>query len=292
MRPSREHIAHNMATAHVLDVERARFEGPYHHHEALELTWIRAGAGVRVIDGQVAPFADGDVVLVPPHVPHVWWSRGDRESASARVLHLALPPGLGSLPELRAVSGWFEAGARPAVLQGGLRTAAVADLQALGDCQGLERLGRALALLGRIATDGEGLMWLAPGPRPQGSADDDARLGRLLGWIHRDFAQPLSVEEGARRLSVAPASFSRAFQRRVGRPFSVYLNDVRIAEACLQLRQSPRPIAEIARRCGFHTLGNFHRQLVRRTGLGPRDYRRAFSPEGGGHLQASGLVRT
>lgn len=277
MRPSREPIAHDIATAHVLDVARTRFDGPYHHHAALELTWIREGAGVRVIDGQVMPFAAGDVVLVPPQVPHVWWSRGEGEVASACVLHLMVPPALGALPEVRAMSGWLEEGARPALLEGALRASVAAELQALSAVEGLERLGRALSLLGRIASAPDGVVRLAPSARPSSSSDDDARLGRVLAWIHREFAQALSVEEGARRLSVAPASFSRAFQRRVGRPFSVYVNDVRIAEACLLLRQSSRSIAEVARRCGFPTLGHFHRQLVRRTGLGPREYRKAFA---------------
>lgn len=278
MRPLRESIAHDAATAHVLDVERPRFDGAYHHHDALELTWIREGAGVRVIDGQVSPFAAGDVVLVPPQVPHVWWSRGDDARASARVLHLRLPPALAMLPEVRALSGLCDVGARPIVLEGDRRASAIDDLDALGAAEGLERLGRALALLARIASAGEGAVRLAPGPRAHATPDEDARLGRVLAWIHRDFAQPLRVEDGARRLSVAPASFSRAFQRRVGRPFSVYVNDVRIAEACLLLREARRPIAEIARRCGFPTLGHFHRQLARRTGLGPRAYQRQFAP--------------
>lgn len=278
MRASREPIAHDAATAHILDVERPRFDGAYHHHDALELTWIREGSGVRVIDGQVAPFAPGDVVLVPPHVPHAWWSRGDDARASARVLHLRVWPALAALPEIRPLAALWEVGARPAVFDGDRRAAVIEELRALGAAQGLERLGRVLALLGRIALPGEGVMRVVPGLRPHFAPDDDARLGRVLAWIHRDFAQPLRVEEGARRLSVAPASFSRAFLRRVGRPFSVYLNDVRIAEACLLLRQSQRPIAEIAQRCGFPTLGHFHRQLVRRTGLGPRDYQRTFAP--------------
>jgi AraC-like DNA-binding protein len=175
------------------------------------------------------------------------------------------------------VSGWLEEGARPALLEGALRATVAAELQALSAVEGLERLGRALSLLGRIASSQDGVVRLAPSARPSSSPDDDARLGRVLGWIHREFAQALSVEEGARRLSVAPASFSRAFQRRVGRPFSVYVNDVRIAEACLLLRQSSRSITEVARRCGFPTLGHFHRQLVRRTGLGPREYRKTFA---------------
>jgi AraC-like DNA-binding protein len=276
MRASREPLAHDVATAHVLAVERTRFDGAYHHHDALELTWIREGAGVRVIDGQVAPFGAGDVVVVPPQVPHVWWSRGDGVVASARVLHLSLPAALAGLPELRTLTGWMEPGARAAVIGGALRDAVIATLDALAQVQGLERLGGALALLGRIDRATIGVERLPPAARAATSAEDDRRLGQVLAWIHAAFDQPLTVAAGARRLSVAPSSFSRAFQRRVGRPFSVYVNDVRIAEACLLLRQSARPVAEIARRCGFPTLGHFHRQLVRRTGLGPRDYRRAY----------------
>lgn len=277
MKPLREPIAHDVATVHLLTVERARFDGPYHHHEALELTLIRAGSGVRVIGGEAASFATGDLVLVPPRVPHVWWSRGAPGAASALVLHLSLPPALRALPELRGLSGLFDAQARPAALHGRLHAAVATELQALAACHGLERLGRALALLGRIVGASSGVTWLAAASRGGVVDADDTRLGRLLGWIHRAHAQPLTVAEAARRLSVSPASFSRAFHRRVGRPFTVYVNDVRIAQACLLLREARRPIAEIARRCGFPTLGHFHRQLARRTGLGPRAYQRQFA---------------
>jgi AraC-like DNA-binding protein len=272
MKPQREPIAHDRSTVHLLDVERARFDGPYHHHEALELTLIRSGSGVRVIGGEAASFAEGDLVLVPPKVPHVWWSRGQPGAASALVLQVALPPGLRVLPEFACLAPVFDLRARPAVVRSRLHRAVASEMQALATCTGLERLGRALALLGRIMASDADVTWLAAAPRCMAVDPDDTRLGRLLGWIHRSHAQPLSVAEAARRLSVAPASFSRAFQRRVGRPFTVYVNDVRIAQACLLLREARRPIADIALRCGFPTLGHFHRQLVKRTGLGPRAY--------------------
>jgi AraC-like DNA-binding protein len=277
MKPLREPIAHDLATVHVLAVDRARFDGPYHHHEALELTLIRAGSGVRVIGGEAASFAAGDLVLVPPKVPHVWWSRGAPGASSALVLHLALPPTLLALPELRALASMFDGQARPAALHGRLHDAVAEEMHALAGCHGLERLGRALALLGRIVSARAGVTGLAAASRGAALEGDDTRLGRLLGWIHRAHAQPLSVAEAARRLSVAPVSFSRAFHRRVGRPFTVYVNDVRIAQACLLLRDARWPIAEIARRCGFPTLGHFHRQLARRTGLGPRAYQQQFA---------------
>lgn len=277
MKARLETTAHEDATARVLAVERARFDGPYHHHPAVELTWIVAGSGVRVVDGRVAPFEAGDLVLVPAHVPHVWWSRGDAPRATARVLHLSVPQALRALPEGRALQSMVDANPRPAVLAGRLRAAVQSDFESLAGCEGLERLGRALALFARILAARRDVEWLPPATPSAATDDDDARLGRVLRWIHTNLARPLAVADAARRLSVAPASFSRAFQRRVGRPFTVYVNDVRVAEACLLLRESTQPIAEVAHRCGFPTLGHFHRQLVRRTGLGPRAYRAAFA---------------
>lgn len=272
MKASREAIAHDRATVHLLSVQLARFDGPYHHHDALELTAIEAGSGIRVLDGQVAPFGPGDLVLVPPQVAHVWWSRDAAQPVAARVLHLGLAA-LAGLPELREGGSGLAALDRPARIEGTLAESVRAELRALADCAGLERLGRALALLGRIARAEAEVHWLE---RPLGRlpAGDAEPIGRVLAWIHRDYARPLRVAEGAALLHVTPAAFSRAFLRRVGRPFSVYVNDLRIAEACLALRRSRRPIAEVARACGFPTLGHFHRQWVQRIGCAPRDYRR------------------
>jgi AraC-like DNA-binding protein len=288
MKVTREQVAHDRATVHLLQIQRPCFDGPYHHHDALELTAIDAGSGIRVIDGQVAAFAPGDLVLLPPQVAHVWWSRDDRQPAVARVLQVGLGS-LQALPELRA-PGLGPVLHRPALISGALADTVRAGLDALADCSGLERLGQALALLGRIDRAEADVRWLAT-PTRVSPGRDDARVGRVLGWVHREYARTLTVAEGAALLHVTPGAFSRAFQRLVGRPFSVCVNDVRIAEACLRLRQSARPIAEIAHDCGFPTLGHFHRQLVQRCGQGPREYRRdhrpRVSPDGSGSRSPS-----
>ncbi|MFM8928738.1 MAG: helix-turn-helix domain-containing protein [Betaproteobacteria bacterium] len=44
--------------------------------------------------------------------------------------------------------------------------------------------------------------------------------------------------------------------------------------------RSDRPVAEIAVRCGFPTLSNFHEQFTRRTGESPRRYRNRTAAQG------------
>ena len=66
----------------------------------------------------------------------------------------------------------------------------------------------------------------------------------------------------------------------MGKPFTDYVNDLRIAQAQLELIRSDRPVAEIAVRCGFPTLSNFHEQFARRTGESPRRYRDRTAAQG------------
>jgi len=59
----------------------------------------------------------------------------------------------------------------------------------------------------------------------------------------------------------------------MGKAFTVYVNDMRCAEACVQLQSTKRSIAQIAEACGFQTLSHFNRQFRRRHGLTPRELR-------------------
>lgn len=269
-------------TLRLLRLRQRQFAGPLHAHELVELTWIEAGRGLRFVGGTVEPFGPGDLVLLAPRVPHAWSTSGAQGGpVQATVLQLRLPDELLALPELRAGLGpLFQGPARAWVVDGPLRDELVARLAALPAAASLVQLGEALALLGRI---GQATQWAQAGdvrpiggvavlPQPPG-AGRPRRIDAVLAWIHRHLQAELRVDDAARLLHVTPAAFSRAFRRSVGKPFSVYVNDVRIAEACLRLTRSDRPVAEIAQHSGFATLSNFNRQFRARTGLSPRQYR-------------------
>lgn len=268
-------------TSRYLDVDTERFSGPLHTHEAMELTWIQSGRGMRFLGGSVEPFTEGDLVLIAPTVAHTWLS--DERSGSrsrARVLQIRAATGLTALPEWqqdiallfhRPEAGW--------VITGSLRARIGDVMTQLGELSSPARLGACLALLSDIAQAVEaGMATVRPiglkSALPEGGDPaQQRRLLTLLGWIQRHRHGPIRISEAARRLHVTPAAFSRAFKRLVGKPFSVYLNDLRIADACLTLTQSDRPIAEVALRSGFGTLSNFNSQFRSRLGMTPRDYR-------------------
>ena len=162
-------------------------------------------------------------------------------------------------------------------------------LELLDATDSLIRSGRSLALLGRIVlairTGERGAR--AIGHRHSAGtgvgAASHKRVEQLLDWIRRHLHREIRAEDAARILHVTPAAFSRAFKRLVGKPFTLYVNDLRVAEACLALGRSDRPIAQIATQCGFGTLSNFNQQFRRRLDMTPRTYRN-------GHLAAMDSV--
>jgi len=95
----------------------------------------------------------------------------------------------------------------------------------------------------------------------------------VIDWLQRHLTDELRVDDAARLAHVTPAALSRWFRREVGKTFTQYINDLRFGAACVQLRQSDRPIATIAADCGFATMSHFNRQFRLRAGMTPREYR-------------------
>lgn len=277
MKVAWESIQTGTQSARLMRLRLASFAGALHAHEALELTWIERGEGVRIVGSRVEPFATGDLVLIGPGLPHVWLSHGvPPEGAWATVLQLIPSAPLAVLPEWRSIGALLQRAQRGLAVEGTLRVRIGAALERMPGTPGLGLLGDALSTLAMLADADDGLRPLDPLPLPflQRDPGQQRRLDALLVWIREHLHGTLSVEDAAAILHVSPGAFSRSFQRLAGKPFTDYVNDLRIAEACMLLRQNDRSIAEIADRCGFATMSHFNRQFRLRVQRTPREYRR------------------
>jgi AraC-like DNA-binding protein len=255
----------------------ASFAGALHAHDALELTWIERGEGVRIVGSSVEPFSADDLVLIGPGLPHVWMSHGlPSDGAWATVLQLMPSVSLTALPEWRGIGTLLARAQRGLAVEGTQRRRIIHALERMPGAPGLGLLGEALSTLAGLAGADEDLRPLDPLPLPilQRDPGHQRRLDALLTWIREHLHGTLNVEDAAAILHVSPGAFSRSFHRLAGKPFTDYVNDLRIAEACILLRQSDRSIAEVADRCGFGTMSHFNRQFRQRVGTTPRAYRR------------------
>jgi AraC-like DNA-binding protein len=101
-----------------------------------------------------------------------------------------------------------------------------------------------------------------------------AKVQEALRLLEADFAEDLSHDSLAERLSISPSYFSRIFNRATGMGFREYLNHLRVERAEQMLAEPDRTVTDIAFACGFGSLRTFHRAFREVTGRTPLEERK------------------
>ena len=97
-----------------------------------------------------------------------------------------------------------------------------------------------------------------------------ARIARVLGHIHRDYAAPLTVEGLATEAHMSVSSFHRAF-RQVTRVSPLqYMKQIRLNRARELIQREGRGIAEAAALVGYNSPSQFSREYKRHFQNNPR----------------------
>ena len=86
-----------------------------------------------------------------------------------------------------------------------------------------------------------------------------------------------SIPDLARLAAMSPRHFTRVFTDEVGEAPGAYVERVRTEAARRQLEQTDDTVVTIASRCGFGTAETMRRNFIRRIGVSPDQYRKAFA---------------
>ena len=86
-----------------------------------------------------------------------------------------------------------------------------------------------------------------------------------------------SIGELARRATMSPRHFTRVFTDEVGEAPGQYVERIRTEAARRQLQETDDTVVAIATRCGFGTAETMRRNFIRRVGISPDQYRKAFA---------------
>lgn len=105
-----------------------------------------------------------------------------------------------------------------------------------------------------------------------GRQDEPVRRVLLYLWEHA--AEPITLTETARRLALHPAYLSRAFAEKTGMTFTECLHTLRIMRACELLRETDKPVSDVAFDAGFGSLRSFNRIFSELIGETPRAFRK------------------
>lgn len=249
----------------------------WHEHPEVELTLIESGRGRRHVGDSVESFEAGDLVLLGSRVPHSWATARKHKrwcvSVVAQFREDAFGPGFFAVAEMREVRGLLDRAARGLVFEQDTRGV----VKKFATLPTTDPTARLLGLLDVLHT----LSSLEARPltsdaQHQNLRDTDRRrVEAVCVWLSRHYLEPVSLDEVAEVVGLAPSTLCRLFRRVTGRTVTAYLHEQRVDHACQRLADTERQVTEIAFESGFGNLAHFNRVFRRLRGVTPRAYRKA-----------------
>jgi AraC-like DNA-binding protein len=109
-------------------------------------------------------------------------------------------------------------------------------------------------------------------------APPERHLLRAKDLADARYAEPLGVDELARRAGLSRAHFSREFRRAFGESPHAYLLTRRLERAAAYLRTTDRSVTEVCFAVGLRSVGSFTTSFTRTYGVSPAAYQAAFPP--------------
>jgi len=103
--------------------------------------------------------------------------------------------------------------------------------------------------------------------------DTNRRMLRARDEMDRRYAEPLDVPALAALTHLSASRFGRVFKEVYGETPHRYLQRRRVERAMALLRQTDRPVTEIAWDVGFASLGTFSRTFSSVVGCPPSEFR-------------------
>lgn len=227
-------------------------------HSAPRLLVITKGQGRITISGKVRGFGPNNVFFIPPGTLY-----GVEMGPTAFGQMLTIPPAMRSdwpmafvHMRLRDVAAIKEMQSYLDQLERELKSDAPGAARAA-----LYRAGLLAIFLARQIEE------KAPEDLPETAAD--RVVAAYSDLIARDFRSHRGVADYAAMLGITPTHLSRCCRQSGGRSALALLKDRVMFEARMELRNTRKPIAEIARNLGFTSPAYFTRAFQATTGLTP-----------------------
>lgn len=118
-----------------------------------------------------------------------------------------------------------------------------------------------------------------PQPAPTTQKSDARLMSAAVEWLEAHFAEDVRLSRLVTYMGYSRARFFVLFRQHTGLTPSAWLTRYRIRQACQLLTKTDKPLAEIARACGFATTQYFSTVFRQLTGTTPTAWRNADGSE-------------
>jgi len=252
----------------------------WHYHTECEITLVLKGGSERLVGNNISPIVPGDLVFMGSNVPHDYRNNSAPGKPHTEVEAIVVQ----FMPQLPGYEDWMERSTMLPVrrlfqragqgleVTGITRLTATRIVQEMLHAHGMKRVILLLQLLDLLSNSEELLEISSPVmPQPRPGISD--RISMACEFIASHLPEPIYVADLAAIVGLGKSAFSRLFKKSTGRTVPQYVNELRIARACLLLAETDLTVSQIAMDCGFVSPAHFQRQFREHQQCVPLAYR-------------------
>lgn len=246
-----------------------------HYHSAVEICLTLEGAVDYTVDGSTYRVHRGEILIIPPEVPHGL----NMEGESSRYLYLFEPETVFGMRDIKAMSQQF--GKVFYLHDGSEAHTRIREL--LLKMQGVYDKGEAMwntvcfgYALRMYAILGQHYLSGARPRREKAYSVDSEVITASMGYINSHYRENITLDDVADFAGFSRYYFSRSFKKQTGYSFKDYLCQKRVQVAMDLLIRTNRSMRDIAIESGFGSIATFNRVFREKKGCTPSQYRAIY----------------
>jgi AraC-like DNA-binding protein len=248
----------------------------FHQHVEWEISYIITGSGKRIVGDLVETFSRGEIVMLPPNMPHCWLFDEFDHDQHGKIQNTticfpgALMKNCGVLfPELAASVARIDQSVSAVKFEGDTLKALqhlFIQMPVQTDAERLASLLKMFSIIG--ATDETTVVGYS---KQQNKSA--AKMRKIHRFILNHYQREISLDDVASHVGMNRSSLCVFFKRVQGKSLFTYLNEFRIESSCLMLRETQASIAEVCHTVGFNDVPYYNRLFKKMKGTTPNAYR-------------------
>ncbi len=252
-----------------------------HSQDSWELDYIITGRGKRTIGDRQEPFSEGEIVLVPPEIPHFWDFDADCTDSGGNIVNititfddLLLDSILSVFPDMQKSVSLIRDRRNTAIsYMGGTLVQLSSVMREMANEDASRRPASFLKILNLLADTAD---VKRSGTWRKMSLEQKRKM-KVRTFISCNCLRPVTLNEIASYIGMNEAAFCVFFKKNYGKTFVEYLNEQRLDYARYLLENGSLTVTEICYACGFASPPYFSRIFRRVVGMSPQQYAKSLA---------------
>lgn len=263
--------------------EMPYFYNQLHYHPELQLTAIIKGEGIFYAGNNMSAFVEKDVFVIGANVPHLLKCSSDyytEKSPGVKGISLffdefSFGKHFFEIKEMQHLQALLYNSKRVVKVEGGLKEMIFNKIISTTTVQDEQLVITFLEILSLLRQSEKSYI-NSQQYKLILNDNEGGRLNEVLDYTFQNFKREITIEQITKVAFLSRSQFSYFFKLHTGKTYIQFLNELRIENACILMKNSAFTIEQICYEVGFQNVSNFVRHFKKVKGVTPSRYRKLW----------------